>query len=185
MSLENFDYIFQRAHRNYLENQEIWERSKSACQGGEKYIRQALIRHLSEIDLEFAERLRRAYYFNYPRKIAKLITQYILSVEPCRRNVNIEVAEDFSRNGLRVNEIMRNFSTTMNVYGMATILIEMPFFDGEIDYERKTLERIRPYARVLTPLNTIDYAYGMDGRLDWILIEETDQLEHGAFLPRL
>ena len=185
MSLENFDYIFQRAHRNYLENQEVWERSAAACQGGEKYIRCALIRHLSEIDLEFAERLRRAYYFNYPRKIAKLITQYILSVEPCRRNVNIEIAEDFSRNGLRLNEIMRQFSTAMNIYGMATILIEMPFFTGEIDYERKNLERIRPYARVLTPLNTVDYSFAPDGRLDWLLVEEVDSLEHGAFLPRL
>ena len=144
-----------------------------------------MIRHVSEIDLEFAERLKRAYYFNYPRKIAQLITQYILSVEPCRRNVDSDLAEDFSRKGLRVNELMRQFSTVLNVYGMATILIEMPYFDGEIDYERKTLERIRPYGRVLSPLNTVDYAYGNDGRLEWLLIEEIDSPEHGPFLPRL
>ncbi|MBQ9788077.1 MAG: hypothetical protein IJW31_00555 [Lentisphaeria bacterium] len=185
MNSNNFDYIFQRVHRNYFDNYDIWVRSSAAYQGGEQYIRKALIRHVSEIDLEFAERLKRAYYFNYPRKIAQLITQYILSVEPCRRNVDSDLAEDFSRKGLRVNELMRQFSTVLNVYGMATILIEMPYFDGEIDYERKTLERIRPYGRVLSPLNTVDYAYGNDGRLEWLLIEEIDSPEHGPFLPRL
>ena len=185
MSLENFDYIFQRTHRNYRENFEVWERSFAAYQGGENYIRRALIRHLSEIDLEFAERLKRAYYFNYPRNIARLITQYILSVEPNRHNVNCEVAEDFSRNGMRINELMRQFSTTLNIFGMATILIEMPYFDGEMDYERKDRERIRPFARVLSPLNTVDYAFGADGCLDWLLVEEIDSLEYGAFLPRI
>ncbi len=185
MSFENFDYIFERAHRNYRENLEVWERSFAAYQGGEKYIKRALIRHLSEIDLEFAERLKRAYYFNYPRKIARLITQYILSVEPNRHNVTVDVAEDFSRNGLRINELMRQFSTMLNICGAATILIEMPYFDGELDYERKNRERIRPFARVLSPLNTVDYAYGADGCLDWLLIEEIDSLEHGAFLPRI
>lgn len=183
--MEDFDYIFRRGHRDYWANRTIWERSLAAYRGGEAYIKKALIRHVSEIDLEFVERLNRAYYFNYPRKIARLITQYILSVEPQRSNVNDELAEDFSRTGLRVNEVIRQFSTALNIYGMATLLVEMPFFDGEIDYVRKQQERLRPFVRVLSPLNMIDYAYGNDGKLDWILIEEEDAIEHGPFFPRI
>ena len=89
-------------------------RSAAAYAGGEAYLRQALIRHVSEVELEFAERLRRAYYFNYPRKLARLITQFVLSVEPTREGADPELVEDFSRSGLRTGEGMRQFSTLLN-----------------------------------------------------------------------
>ena len=89
---------------------------------------QALIRHVSEIDLEFAERRKRAYYFNYPRKLAGLITQCVFSSGPQRENADIRLAEDFSRTGLRVDEVMRQVSTLLNIYGAAAMIVEMPFF---------------------------------------------------------
>jgi len=178
-----YNYIFKRRHRLYQKNVDIWRRSKDAYTGGFDYIQQALVRHVSEIELEFAERLRRAYYFNYPRKIARLITQFILSVEPQRDHADLAMVEDFSRGGLRANEVMRQFSTLLNVYGSAALVVEMPFFDGEMDCERKQLERIRPAVRALSPLEVVDWAYGSDGKLDWMIVEEIDQLNAGPFLP--
>ena len=109
------------------------------------------MRHVSEVEPEFEERLRRAYYFNYPRKLARLITQFILSVEPQRDGAEPELVEDFSRTGLRANEVMRQFSTLLNIYGGAALSVEMPYFSGEIDCERKKLERIRPAVRAWSP----------------------------------
>ena len=83
----DYNYIFRREHPFYRRNRRVWQRSRDAYSGGEDYINQALIRHVSEIDLEFAERRRRACYFNYPRKIARLITQYALAVPPERLRV--------------------------------------------------------------------------------------------------
>ena len=76
--LENIlnNYIFYRKNAEYSANEHRWKRSAEAYSGGREYIEQALIRHVSEIDLEFAERRRRAYYFNYPRAIARRITQF-------------------------------------------------------------------------------------------------------------
>ena len=99
--MENADFIFRRSHSDYRSNRAVWERSRAAYAGGSDYIRTALIRHISEIDLEFAERIRRAYYFNYPRRIAQLITQYIFATEPQRLNANPDLLEDFSRSGAR------------------------------------------------------------------------------------
>ena len=141
---ENFEHLFHRRHRLHQANREVWERSRAAYSGGSDYIRTALIRHVSEIELEFAERLHRAYYFNYPRKLARLITQFVLSVEPQRDGAEPELVEDFSRSGLRANEVMRQFSTLLNVYGGAALTVEMPFFEGEVDCERRRRERIRP-----------------------------------------
>ena len=181
--MENADFIFRRSHSDYRSNRAVWERSRAAYAGGSDYIRTALIRHISEIDLEFAERIRRAYYFNYPRRIAQLITQYIFATEPQRLNANPDLLEDFSRSGARTNEVMRQFSTLINIYGKAALLVEMPFFEGEIDFERCRKERIRPYARALSPLEAVDYAYGSDGKLDWLLVEEEHLHKSDPFSP--
>lgn len=168
----DYSYIFRRQHPVYRQHRAGWQRCKDAYSGGENYIRQALIQHVSEIDLEFAERIKRAYYFNYPRKIAKLITQYILASDPARVGAEPELIEDFSRNSLRVNEVMRQFSTMLNVYGSAWMLVEMPCFEGVVDHERQKRERLRPYAVALSPLDVVDWSESSDGRLEWVLIEE-------------
>ena len=180
---ENFEHLFHRRHRLHQANRQVWERSRAAYSGGSDYIRSALIRHVSEIELEFAERLHRAYYFNYPRKLARLITQFVLSVEPQRDGAEPELVEDFSRSGLRANEVMRQFSTLLNVYGGAALTVEMPFFEGEVDCERRRRERIRPAVRAYSPLEIPDWSFGADGELDWILFEESDIVDHGPFAP--
>ena len=174
---------FRRMHPQYRQNRYIWERSRDAFAGGEAYIRQALIKHISEIDLEFEERLRRACYFNYPRKIAQLITQFVLSADAGRTGADPALVEDFSRDGMRTVEVMRQFSTMLNLYGSAALWVEMPFFAGEIDLARKSAERLRPAVRALSPLEVVDWGKGDDGMLNWVIIEENDLLDAGPFLP--
>lgn len=171
--MTDFSYLFKREHPAYTANKATWERSKGAYSGGKAYIDTALVKHVSEIDLEFTERKTRAYYFNYPRKIAQIISQYVLAQEPKRQNASPDIVEDFSRSGLRVNEVMRQFSTMLNVYGAAWLLVDMPAFKGELDVETKAVLRIRPYAVALSPLDVIDWAYGSDGKLMWAVIPET------------
>ena len=168
----DYSYLFRRQHPDYRRNRQCWERCQQAYSGGSDYIARALIQHVSEVDLEYAERLKRAYYFNYPRKIARIITQYILSGDPVRIGADTSLVEDFSRSGLRVNEVMRQFSTMLNVYGSAWMLVEMPNFTGEVDPDRRRSENIRPYAIPLSPLSVVDWAVGADGDLSWVLIEE-------------
>lgn len=174
MSIPDLETVFSRRHPRHLANRGVWERSRAAYAGGEPYIRRALIRHVSEIELEFEERVARAYYFNYPRKLARLITQYATSVEPRRENVDCALAEDWSRSGLRVDEVMRQFSTMLNLYGGAALAVEMPFFEGDVDCERRAAERLRPAVRALSPLEVADYAFARDGKLAWILFEEEE-----------
>lgn len=180
---QDYEYLFRRRHALHRANRDVWERSRAAYYGGEAYIRRALVRHVSEVEPEFGERLRRAYYFNYPRKLARLITQFILSVEPQRDGAEPELVEDFSRTGLRANEVMRQFSTLLNIYGGAALTVEMPYFEGELDCERKARERIRPAVRAWSPLDVADWAYAPDGQLEWLLVEERMLADNGPFLP--
>ena len=183
--MEDLQYLFRRTNAHYRENRDIWERSRAAYRGGENYLDRALIRHVSEIDLEFAERRKRAYYFNYPRKLAGLITQCVFSSGPQRENVNIRLAEDFSRTGLRVDEVMRQVSTLLNIYGAAAMTVEMPFFHGEVDEERKQKERLRPAVQALSPLQVPDRGIGHNGELEWLITEENVTLDQGPHQPPL
>ncbi len=165
-------FTFNTRHPEYSSHQFAWERARDAYSGGYEYIRKALIQHVSEIPVEFEERLRRAYYFNYPRNIAQRITQYALAVDPVRTGADPALIEDWSRSGLRTNEVMRQVSTLLNVYGRAWIFVGSPAFDGVADRERAERERLRPYCVALSPLSVIDWAYGPDRRLIWAKIEE-------------
>ncbi|MBR2643597.1 MAG: hypothetical protein IKD46_10795 [Lentisphaeria bacterium] len=174
---------FRRMHPLYRKNRFIWERTRDAYAGGAEYIQKALIKHISEIDLEYEERLRRACYFNYPRKLARLITQFVLSSDAVRSGADPALVEDFSRDGMRTVEVMRQFSTMLNLYGAAALWVEMPFFDGEVDLARKSVERLRPAVRALSPLEVVDWGEGDDGFLNWVIIEEQDLLDAGPLLP--
>lgn len=171
----NTSYVLVRTHPFYDKKKPVWERCKAAYGGGEAYIRTALIQHISEIKEEFNERLKRAYYFNWPRKIAGLITQYVLATRPQRTGALPEIVEDWSRTGLRVDEVMRQFSTMLNIYGCAWLCVDMPSFDGVKTKADELKERLRPYVISLSPMDVPDWCYGDDGRLLWVITDEQRQ----------
>jgi len=170
--MNDYHFLFNRHHPLVTRHRESWRRSEKAYSGGAAYIDHALIRHVSEVSPEFVERKKRAYYFNYPRRIARLISQYVLAEEPQRHGGEPALAEDFSRTGLRVSEVIRQLSTMVNCFGTAWVLVDMPQTIGEIDLERQRNERLHPFAITLRPWEVADWSYGNDGRLDWALVEE-------------
>ena len=165
--------LLDRENAFYKANKKKWLRGMEAYGGGEEYIRKALVKHTNEIPPEYDERLDRAYYVNYPRRVATLITQYVLAVRPTREKANAEYVEDFSRTGLRVDEVMRQFSSYLNICGVAWLCVDSPAFEGEPTKADEQRERLRPYCVALSPLAVPDWHYGKDGKLDWVLTAET------------
>lgn len=170
----DYGLLFDRRHPFYSRNFKSWQRVQQAYAGGAAYINTALIRHLSETEDEFRERLARAYYFNHPRKIARLITQYVLATRPERENADPDLCEDWSRTGLRVDEVMRQFSTGINMFGVAWLAVDMPSFTGRKSKADEIREKLRPYCVYLNPLDVLDWCYGADGELDWVLVRESE-----------
>lgn len=177
-------FTFNTRHPEYSDHEFAWKRARDAYSGGTDYIHRALIRHVSEIPLEFEERLKRAYYFNYPRNIAQRITQYALAVDPVRSGADPDLVEDWSRSGLRTNEVMRQVSTLLNIYGRAWLFVGSPTFDGPVDRERAERERLRPYCVALSPLSVLDWAYGPDRRLIWAKVEEKHTYDQDPDIDR-
>ena len=166
--------LFTRENPFYSAHKRGWQKSYLAYSGGKNYVSNALIQHLSEIPDEYEERVQRAYYFNYPRKIARIITQYVLATRPERENADAELVEDWNRSGLRVDEVMRQFSTYLNVFGVAWLAVDMPNFEGVKTKADEIAEKLRPYCVALSPLSVTDWHYGADGQLEWVLVKESE-----------
>lgn len=182
---KNTSILFSRENPFYTACKETWARNLAAYGGGAGYIKTALVRHISELVPEYQERLSRAAYANYPRRVATLITQYVLSVRPQRTGADPAIVEDFNRNGERVDEVMRQFSTYLNICGCAWLIADMPSFQGYKTKRDELTERLRPYCVALSPLQVVDWAYASDGQLLWALVKEriydnTDPLKKGT-----
>ena len=165
-------FLFRRRHPDYLKYEAVWRHCADACRGGSDYLEKTLIRHVSEIDIEFSERKRRAYYFNYPRNIASRITQQVMAVSPVRSGADPALVEDWSRTGLRTNEVIRQLSNMLTVYGTAWIQVDAPSFQKPVSRKQAAAANLRPYVRLLSPLEVTDWSYGSDGKLEWALIRE-------------
>lgn len=174
IDLANFDknILFTRQNAFYVKNVTKWQRGMSAYGGGSAYVKEALIKHTNEIQPEYAERINRACYMNYPRRVATVITQYVLAKRPERDGANAKIVEDFSRTGMRVDEVMRQFSTFLNICGCAWLCVDAPAFEGVKTRKDEIEQRLRPYCVALNPLSVPDWHYGADGRLDWVLTSE-------------
>lgn len=175
--------ITRRKHTFYDDNIGYWERVRDAYSGGTEYINRALIRHSAESEVEFAERLQRAYYFNYPRRIANLITQYCLATSPVREGAPQEIKDDFTIEKINVDEMMRQVATSLNLYGMVWFFVSMPYFEGELTLERKQKQHIRPYAAALKPYDVTDWSYDECGDLNWAIIRTCKRYDSDPFQP--
>lgn len=164
--------ILNLEHPFYASHIMQWRRNRAAYSGGRHYINMALVKHIAEFKEAYAERLCRAYYFNFPRKVVRLLTQYVLSSRPQRENADPEIVEDFDRSGLRVDEVMRQFSINLRLYGVAWLQVDSPVFEGTATKAQEQHGRYRPYCFTVSPENVKAWAYGADCRLLWVCTEE-------------
>ena len=169
----DYSIIFHRRHPLYMKREAAWRHCRDAFSGGCDYIASTLIRHVSEVESEYRERQQRAYYLNYPRLIARRITQFVFSGEPVRRGADPLLVEDWSRSGMRTGTVMRSLSTMLNVFGRAALLVEAPNFSGEPTLNDARARRLRPYVRAVSPLDIPDWSYGDDGQLLWAIVRDS------------
>lgn len=177
--------ITQRKHSFYNANCSFWEKALLAYSGGANYIEANLVKHIAETDVSFEERRQRAYYFNYPRRIANLITRYALSTEPIRRNADPNILNDFNKERINTNEFMRKVSTMINVYGCVWIVVKMPYFEGTLNLSDKSTLEIRPFANAISPLDVTDWSFDANGKLNWIIVREVARNDRNPFVKAI
>lgn len=172
--------VFTRSNVYYREKRSVWNRALDAFNGGRAYIAKTLKKHPSETEAEFSARCDIAYHLNLIKYATKSFGDYIFHKEPRRdfggKGPNFSrdtISKDFDRQKHPVNATMRKAFDVKNLCGLAWILVDMPQFTGsEIDLKSKADKKVRPWARVLSPLAVPDWCFDVNGDLDWAIVEE-------------
>ena len=165
------EVVCTRRSAEYTRLHTVWTRIGEAYAGGDPYIKKVLIQHPSEVDEEYAERVASAYYLNIPKKIVTKLTDMLFAQEPTRKDSDKEIEEDFNRQGLHANEVMKLLFLYNLLYQRAWVYVDSPNYEGDISAAKKKQDKVRPYAQALSPLQVPDFKHGSDGELDWAIVE--------------
>lgn len=169
--------FLQRRHPDYERLAALWRFFEDTYEGGPDWFAANIHRYMKEGDIEFTDRLGRAFRFNHTREVVDLVQKYIFK-SPIDRNTGDASAavqafwKNATQNGMSVDELMRVVSTNASIFGRIYGVVDSSKkIDGGSLADEKAA-KARAYAYILKPLDALDMSFGEDGPLNWMLICE-------------
>lgn len=165
--------LIKKRHPEYEVRLPHWDFLELCYEGGRDWFEKNIFKYLKEGDVEFKDRVSRAYRFNHSKEVVDLVCKYIFKSKIYR---NIENAPqeiiDFwaktTRNGKSsIEKFIRQVARDSSIYGRIWIIVDNNRIveDGDLGG--------REYAYIVKPQHVLDMSYDDDGELNWIMIAET------------
>lgn len=176
---DKFAELIARRHPGYKERLEHWNFLEETYEGGRSWFKKNIFRYLREGDIEYNDRVRRAYRFNHTKQVVDLVDKYLFKM-PVARNVQDAPpsVQDFWKNatlsGLDIDTFSRRISNATSRFGRIWVIVDSTYSP---DREVVTLaDRARiggaPYAYIVRPQDMLDLSYDEAGELNWCLVRE-------------
>lgn len=168
--------LITKRHPEYDSRLHHWEFMFECYEGGRDWFQKHIFKYLKEGDIEYKERIKRAYRFNHSKEVVDLVNKYIFKSKITRSfdnapNCVLEFWEKTSKNGkLSIDKFIRKIARDSSIYGRIWIVVDnnrVEDIDGDGDDDRGE------YAYIVKPQHVLDMSYDDDGELNWILIAET------------
>ena len=164
--------------------------------GGRPYVNARLSRYSGETEIDWVGgsrpdgskstgRLQQTHAFPYLGRINGKINQYVFQTPPERDGSDDDVVKDISRDSKSVNDIMREVSGLTFAAGWCWIMIDAPSpkEDGDdFTIAEKDAGKIRPYWKVLSPLDVLDWSFNDRGELDWVKTQSFEKDDSNPFV---
>lgn len=170
--------IVDRRHPMYREQQPHWDFLEASYKGGRRWFQSNIFRYIKEGDLEYRDRVERAYRFNHTRETVDLVNKYLFRAPIARKKDDapkelVAFWNKVNAQGLDIDEFMRVVSLKQSIFGRPWVVID----------NRKTAEvvtdttsakesKLDLYAYVVPPQQVVDYAFDETGETLWVMIEE-------------
>lgn len=163
--------IVDRKHPLYLVLKPHWDFLGESYNGGRTWFDKNIFRYMKEGDIEYGDRVKRAYRFNHTREVVDLVNKYLFRAPISRKTKDVPDAvktfwKKVDAKGTDINEFMRIVSLKASVFGRPWVVIDNRVTAGD-DSEGLDL-----YAYIVPPQQVPDYAFDEAGELLWVLIEE-------------
>lgn len=168
--------LIARRHPEYTENVDHWDFLEDTYEGGREWFKTNIFRYVKEGTGEFAERLTRAYRFNHSREVVDLLNKYLFKQNIVRSEDAPPAVKEFwikaTKNGLSIRDFARQVAKKASIFGRVGIVVDNTAKMSVLSKADEKRAGVRTYAYVVRPEQLLDYSYGGDGELNWILIQE-------------
>ena len=173
-----------REHPDYVARKAMWKKYRDLYSGGEQIREQAsdyLVRRNKEPNDVYQERLSRVFYENYIGSIIDWYAATLLRREPVLvaeganesgKEFFNQFAEDCDLKGTNLSDFFRQQLVNALVFGKTYVALDFPRFPEPAPNraEEDATGRSRAFLVEYTPDEVINWSYGSDGNLDWIVI---------------
>lgn len=170
--------IVDRRHPMYSEQRPHWDFLESSYKGGRAWFQSNIFRYIKEGDIEYRDRVLRAYRFNHTRETVDLVNKYLFRA-PINRKLDDAPEElkafwlKVNSQGLDIGEFMRVISLKQSIYGRPWVVIDNRKTEEVVsDTTSKKESKLDLYAYVVPPQQVVDYAFDETGETLWVMIEE-------------
>jgi hypothetical protein len=172
--------FLKRRHPLFGEMQAHWSFLQQTYEGGRAWFESHIFKYLKEGTEEFNDRTKRAYRFNHTREVVDLVDKYLFKME-IRRNAELAPAsvkafwESTTLNGLTIHEFAKRVSNRASVAGRPWVLVDTNRTYAVRTKADEKKAGVRTYAYIVMPQFVLDMGYDKDGKLTWVLIQESER----------
>jgi len=187
--------LISRRHPEYAAHLEHWNFLAATYDGGRDWFtNKNIFRYIKEGDQEYRERVERCYRFNHSREVVDLLNKYLFKQHITRSDDAPEELKAFwsvsTKNGLGIRDFARQCGRKSSSLGRIGVVVDNNAPKGIVSRADEKAMGVRTYAYIVTPPQLLDYSWGEDGLLNWILIQEIARddgdplLSSGKLIPR-
>jgi hypothetical protein len=187
---ENITELIMRRHPRYEELLPHWNFLEETYEGGRAWFKNNIFRYLKEGDVEYADRVKRAYRFNHTKQVVDLVDKYLFKMNVARRVEDAPPAvtafwKNATLSGLDMDAFARRISNATSRYGRVWVVVDSTFKapEGEVitTIGDKAAAGGRPYAYIVRPQDMLDMSYDETGELNWALVREIGRDDDDPF----
>lgn len=169
--------LVQRRHPLYWELLAHWNFLEMSYRGGRCWFKDNIFRYIKEGDLEYRDRVERAYRFNHTRETVDLVNKYLFRSPAARKRDDApEPLKKFwdkvNSQGMDIDEFMRVVGLKQSIYGRPWIVIDNKVTEIPVNASQADVNGLDLYAYIVPPQDVTNYAFDETGELLWVMIQE-------------
>lgn len=185
ISNKKLSKLIQRRHPLYKSMLAHWAFLESTYEGGRGWFKSNIFKFYKEGG-EYDNRVTRAYRFNHTREVVDLVNKYLFRGDVSRNTEDApQSVKDFWLNtngkGMDITEMMKVVSKKSSITGCPWIIIDNRNTDTSENKSKQDESSDDIYAYVISPEMVLDYSWGDDGELNWILVKEAVRDDEDPF----
>jgi hypothetical protein len=170
--------LIARRHPVYEEMLPHWQFLSDCYKGGREWFAGNIFRYIKEGDVEYSDRVDRAYRFNHSREIVDMVNKYIFKAEVTRNETDatkavIDFWRSSTKNDLDISQYMKQVSNRASTFGRIWVVVDNTSAGTlALTLADEKFYGVRTYSYIVAPEHALDMSYDQFGNLNWILISE-------------